>query len=58
MKVTEHNITDWNLDQYEIAELMRLAKEEMKKYEGDKATQMFYDTMIGKLVIMKIDCAS
>lgn len=53
MKVTEHNIREWKLDDCEIDELIRLAKDEMKQYSDDKATQMFYGIMIGKLVIMK-----
>jgi len=55
MNVTEHNITNWKLDQSEITELIRLAKEEMKKYSDDKATGIFYGMIVGKLIIMKND---
>ena len=53
MKVTEHNITEWKLDDCEIDELIRLAKDEMKQYSDDKTTQMFYGMIVGKLVIMR-----
>ena len=53
MKVTEHNITEWELTKDEIDELIRLAKDEMKQYSDDKATQTYYGIMIGKLIIMR-----
>jgi hypothetical protein len=53
MKITEHNITNWKLDESELTELIRLAKDEMKKYSDDKATEMFYGMIVGKLIIMK-----
>jgi hypothetical protein len=55
MEVTEHNITNWKLDESELTELIRLAKDEMKKYSDDKATEMFYGMIVGKLIIMKND---
>ena len=53
MNVTEHNLTNWKLDQSELTELIRLAKEEMKKYSDDKTTELFYGMIVGKLIIMK-----
>lgn len=55
MKVTEHNITDWKLNESELNELIRLTKTEIKKYSDDKATELFYGMIVGKLVIMKND---
>lgn len=55
MKVTEYNITDWKLNESELNELIRLTKEEMKNHSDDKATEMFYGMMLGKLIIMKND---
>lgn len=56
MKVTEHygNFSpDWSED--EVNELMRLVKNEMGNYPDDKATQMYYAKMYGKLLGMKHD---
>lgn len=53
MKVTEHNITNWKLDETELNELIRLAKEEMKKHSDDKVTELFYGMIVGKLIIIK-----
>ena len=55
MKVTEHNITDWKLNESELNELIRLIKEEMKNHSDNKATELFYGMMLGKLIIMKND---
>lgn len=55
MKVTEHNLTDWNLTQDELKELIRLVKLEIKNYEHDTTTQTYYGIILGKLVIMKND---
>jgi len=55
MKVTEHNITNWKLSETELNELIRLTKEEMKKHLDDKATELFYGMIVGKLIIMKND---
>ncbi len=55
MNVTEHNITDWKLDKTELNELIRLTKAEMKKHSDDKASELFYGMIVGKLIIMKND---
>ena len=55
MKVTEHNVSEWELNLDEIRELIRLVREEMKNYEDDKATQNYYGQMLGKLVLMKLE---
>jgi hypothetical protein len=55
MQVTEHNITDWNLEEDQLNELIRLTREEMKKHSDDKSTEMFYGMILGKLIIMKND---
>lgn len=52
MKVTEHNIAEWKLTDDEFCELIRLAKEEMKKSDN-KASELFYGMIVGKLLIMK-----
>lgn len=54
MKVTEHNITDWNLREEEIDALIRLLKQEIQEYpEEDSVSRMFYGIIIGKLILMK-----
>lgn len=53
MKVTEHNITNWELDNDELEEVIRLVKLEMYKYPEDKSTQIYYGKIVGKLLIMK-----
>jgi len=53
MKVTEHNLTDWNLNKEEIQSLIHLTKLEIKRCEGDSSTQTHYGIILGKLVIMK-----
>ena len=54
MKVTEHNITDWNLREDEIDALIHLLKQEIQEYpEEDCASRMFYGIIIGKLILMK-----
>ncbi len=53
MKVTEHNITDWNLSENELNDLIRLVKSEMKKEDHDLRTQTYYGIILGKLIIMK-----
>lgn len=55
MKVTEHNLSEWKLNELEIRELIRLAKDEMIKNSGNKAKEMFYGMIVGKLLIMKND---
>jgi hypothetical protein len=54
MKVTEHNLTDWNLNEEELNALISLSKEKMKSCE-DKMCEMFYGILAGKLIIMKND---
>lgn len=53
MQVAEHNITDWKLNKTEIDALVRLTKQEMKNSSGDKASELFYGILAGKLLIMK-----
>ena len=52
MKVTEHNISNWELNDDELEALISLVREEMND-NGDKGIQMFYGMMLGKLLIMK-----
>jgi hypothetical protein len=54
MEVTEHNITDWNLNEKELNALIILSKEKMKSCE-DKVCEVFYGMLAGKLIIMKND---
>lgn len=53
MKVTEHNITEWELTKDEIQQLIRMVKLEIKAYEHDRTTQTYYGIILGKLVIMR-----
>lgn len=55
MQVTEHNLTDWNLDKEEIQSLIHLTKLEIKRCEGDNTTQTYYGIILGKLIIMRND---
>jgi predicted XRE-type DNA-binding protein len=55
MEVTEHNITDWNLNQSEIKELIRITKNELKNNSDDKTKELFYGMILRKLIIMKND---
>lgn len=55
MKVTEHNITEWNLTEDEIQSLIHLTKLEIKRCEGDSTTQTYYGIILGKLIIMRND---
>lgn len=50
MKVTEHNLTEWKLNNEEMSTLITLVKKEMKKHSDDKVTEMFYGIMLGKLL--------
>jgi hypothetical protein len=52
MKVTEHNLTDWNLNEEELNALIVLSKDKMKSCE-DKMCELFYGLLTGKLIIMK-----
>lgn len=54
-KVTEHNLTEWKLNESELNELIRLTKEQLKNHSDDVVTQNFYGIMLGKLIIMKND---
>jgi hypothetical protein len=53
MKVTEHNLTDWNLSKEEIQSLIHLTKLEIKRCEGDSTTQTYYGIILGKLIIIR-----
>jgi hypothetical protein len=55
VNVTEHNLSDWNLNLDEIKDLIRLVKLEIKNYEHDKTTQTYYGMILGKLVLMKLE---
>ena len=55
MEVTEHNISEWELNLEEIRELIRLVKNQLKLYEGDRVTQNYYGEILGKLVLMKLE---
>ena len=52
MKVTEHNLTDWNLNEEELNALIALSKDKMKSCD-DKMCELFYGILSGKLIIMK-----
>ena len=54
MQVTEHNITDWDLNEEELNALISLSKEKMKSCE-DKMSELFYGLLAGKLILMKND---
>lgn len=55
MKVTEHNISDTDLDLTDVNELIRLVKEESKNHAEDRATLLYYGALIGKLVCIRHD---
>ena len=54
MKVTEYNLTNWNLNEEELNALISLSKEKIKSCE-DKTCELFYGMLTGKLIIMKND---
>ena len=58
MKVTEHNVTDWQLTQEEFADVIRLVKNEMKANADDKYKELYYGLITGKLLILKNEVAS
>jgi len=58
MKVTEHNLTDWQLTQNEFADVIRLVKNEMKANVDDKILELYYGLIVGKLLILKNEMAS
>jgi hypothetical protein len=51
--MSEHNLTDCNLNKEEIQSLIHLTKLEIKRCEGDSTTQTYYGIILGKLIIMK-----
>ena len=53
MKVTEHNIAEWRLNDEEINDLIRMTKEKIKQCEDDKRCELYYGLIAGKLIIMK-----
>ena len=53
MKVTEHNLTNWELTQEEFADVIRLVKNEMRANADDKYKELYYGLIVGKLMIMK-----
>lgn len=53
MKITEHNLTNWELDECDIKDLIRLTREEMNKNPTDRIHQTHYGILLGKLLIMK-----
>jgi hypothetical protein len=58
MKVTEHNITDWELTQDEFDDVIRLVKNEMRSNTDDKYKELYYGLIAGKLLIMKNEVAN
>ena len=54
MQVTEHNLTDWNLNEEELNALIKLSKDKaIASREEDKMSELFYGLIAGKLIIMK-----
>jgi len=53
MKVTEHNVTDWRLNENEINDLIVMLKEKIKECDNDKYCELYYGLIVGKLIIMK-----
>jgi len=53
MKVTECNVTEWQLTQDELTDVIRLVKNEMKLNADDKYKELYYGLIVGKLLIMK-----
>ena len=54
MQVTEHNVTDWNLNEEELNALIKLTKEKsIACKDDDKMSELFYGLIAGKLIIMK-----
>ena len=58
MKVTEHNLTNWELTQEEFADVIRLVKNEMRVNADDKYKELYYGLIAGKLLILKNEVAS
>jgi hypothetical protein len=57
MKVTEHNISDTDLNLEDIDLLIRLVKKESKEH-GDRSILLYYGNLIGKLVCLRHDLIS
>ncbi len=55
MQVTEHNITETDLNLNDLNELIRLVKEESKNHLEDKVKLLYYGVLIGKLVCLRHD---
>ena len=51
MKVTEHNIAEWRLNEDEINELIKLTKEKIKECGEDKRCELYYGLIACKLII-------
>lgn len=54
MQVTEHNVTNWNLTEKEINELITVTREKVKEHKGE-IKELVYGIILGKLIIMKND---
>jgi len=54
MEVTEHNISDTDLNLKDIDLLIRLVKKESKEH-GDRSILLYYGSLIGKLVCLRHD---
>jgi hypothetical protein len=57
MKVTEHNITDTDLNSKDIDLLIQLVKKESKEHT-DAGILLYYGVLIGKLVCLRHDLIS
>lgn len=55
MQVTEHNITETDLNLNDVNQLIRLVKEESKNHSGDRVKLLYYGVLIGKLVCLRHD---
>jgi hypothetical protein len=58
MEVTEHNMTPWELTLEEVNSLIFLTKKHIRENQGDSVTQTYYATILGKLLILRHDCAT
>jgi hypothetical protein len=52
MEVTEHNISDTDLNLEDIDLLIRLVKKESEEH-GDRSILLYYGNLIGKLVCLR-----
>lgn len=55
MKVTEHNISDTDLNLDDVNELIRLVKLESHNHKGNRPQLLYYGALIGKLVCLRHD---